>query len=269
MLNTNNVEIIYDKIMVFRGGLKNSLEIMNKIEELGQWQPWYDVGEQIVFNPEATLIFSEFPTQEQWDKARQEKSSKQEPAMLLDVINTMEEVFYQATNYYFAQYPPQQDNWMHGGSNILKYEGREAKPEEVNNLSIVTNAPDAKYATTSGAAGGTKELTLPFHTDFYQADEFEPGPKAEYTVTVYLNDDYEGGEIDYKVFNGNATDMDILNGTIVPRDKNYGEVPEIMYRPQAGDIIIFPSRVPYYHGVRRVLSGTKRFIRMFWMSQLY
>jgi predicted 2-oxoglutarate/Fe(II)-dependent dioxygenase YbiX len=106
-------------------------------------------------------------------------------------------------------------------------------------------------------------MTLPFHTDFYQRDADIPGLKAEYTITMYLNDDYDGGEIDFRIFNSGENDMRIVGDRLVPIDENYGEVPEIAYRPQAGDVIIFPSRPPFYHGVRRVTQGTKYFARMF------
>jgi hypothetical protein len=106
-------------------------------------------------------------------------------------------------------------------------------------------------------------MTLPFHTDFYQRDADVPGLKAEYTITMYLNDDYDGGEIDFRIFDRGENDMRIVGDRLVPIDENYGEIPEIAYKPQAGDVIIFPSRPPFYHGVRRVLTGTKYFARMF------
>jgi hypothetical protein len=105
-------------------------------------------------------------------------------------------------------------------------------------------------------------MTLPFHTDFYQREEFEPGLKAEYTVTMYLNDDYDGGEIDFRIFNERETEMRVVDGEMVSTTEGE-EIPKIVYKPQAGDIIIFPSRVPFYHGVRRVSTGTKYFARMF------
>jgi predicted 2-oxoglutarate/Fe(II)-dependent dioxygenase YbiX len=80
---------------------------------------------------------------------------------------------------------------------------------------------------------------------------------------MYLNADYEGGEIDFRIFNDRDDKMRITGGELLPLDANYGEIPAIMYKPQAGDLIIFPSRVPYYHGVRRVSTGTKYFVRMF------
>jgi hypothetical protein len=106
-------------------------------------------------------------------------------------------------------------------------------------------------------------MTLPFHTDFYQGDEFEPGLKAEYTVTMYLNDDYEGGDIDFRLFDGRETDLVVQDGEVISKNSDGSNVQSIIYKPQAGDIIIFPSRVPFYHGVRRVSTGTKYFARMF------
>jgi hypothetical protein len=152
---------------------------------------------------------------------------------------------------------------MHGGSNILKYEAKKINViDPMNNRDHIAN-DDHKNNTKVGTAGSTKELTLPFHTDFYQKDALEPGPKAEYTVTIYLNDDYTGGQIDYRIFNGNESDFDIVDGELIPKDMGNKDVPKLTYMPQAGDIIIFPSRPPFYHGVRKVTEGTKRFVRMF------
>lgn len=266
-LNTNNIEILYDKILVFRNGIVNPEEIVDLIEQNGTWTAWYDVGEQIVFNPELTVLFDTFPTESEWVDSRNQLAHKIAPVELKDITEYLEDIFYQATAYYFDKYPSKQDNWMHGGSNILKYHGREAKPDEIQNLNKSSNE---KLDTTKGQAGGTKELTLPFHTDFYQGDEFEPGPKAEYTITIYLNDDYEGGEIDYRIYSGKDGTFSIKDGEMIPNDLDNpnNSVTKIAYRPKKGDVIIFPSRVPYYHGVRRVTSGIKRFVRMFWMSQL-
>lgn len=248
MINKDNIEILYPGIMVFRKGLPNPEDLIKKIEDKADWEAWYDVGKQIVINRNAAHAFDNFPTPEEWRESRIKLDERTDPANLKDVVDILEEAFYEATHYYFSQYPSTLDNWMHGGSNILKYEGK-------------------KEITTE--AYGTKELTLPFHTDFHQPDEFKPGPKAEYTVTIYLNDDYVGGEIDYRIFNGKNNDLNIVDGELVPRDPDYGEVPALQYRPQPGDIIIFPSRPPYYHGVRKVTEGTKRFVRMFWMSQVF
>jgi hypothetical protein len=84
-------------------------------------------------------------------------------------------------------------------------------------------------------------LTMQFHTDFKQTEKDMPGNQFFITCTVYINDDYEGGEIEFYV-----------DGEFVPA-----------YKPEAGDIMVFPSGEPYYHGVRTATQGNKYLIRNF------
>jgi hypothetical protein len=63
---------------------------------------------------------------------------------------------------------------------------------------------------------------------------------------MYLNDDYEGGEISFKVF------------------KEDGTYSKIEYKPQQGDVMVFPSGEPFFHGVKTVQSNNKYFLRTFW-----
>jgi hypothetical protein len=64
-----------------------------------------------------------------------------------------------------------------------------------------------------------------------------------YTIVVYLNDDYEGGEL---YFN----DLDIK------------------IKPQAGSIIMYPSSTPYSHQSLKVLKGRKMLITHHWQMIL-
>lgn len=264
MINKENIEIPYPKIMVFRNAIKEPEKIVQELSKYRDWEKWYDIGEQIIFNPMNFLRFEKFPNEEEWKKTYNQNEERLGPKEILDVVNTLEESFFESTEYYSKNYNLKLPNWLHGASNILRYEGRNPKREEIEGKSKVIEA----HNTKEGAAGGTKEMTLPFHTDFYQKEEFKPGLKAEYTVTMYLNDDYDGGEIDFRIFNDNENQMRMIDGELKSADPNYGEIPKIIYRPQAGDIIIFPSRVPFYHGVKRVKTGMKYFARMFWMSVL-
>lgn len=263
MINKNNIETPYPGIMIFRNGLENPERIIDAIDAYENWEQWYNVGQQITINPRMQLRFRQekFPTEEQWNKEKNENRNHPEPESLSEAINILEDAFFESTSYYFEKNNFTLPNWMHAGSNILKYNGREATEEEAQGRSKVTSS-----STTSGEAGGTKNHTLPFHTDFNQEHSIKI-PNAEYTITIYLNDDYVGGEIDYRIFNGTIHEMDMIDGELVSKDPSYGEIPKIAYRPKAGDIIIFPSRPPYYHGVRRVESGIKKFVRMFWMSE--
>lgn len=56
----------------------------------------------------------------------------------------------------------------------------------------------------------------------------------------YINDDYEGGEIEFPRFN-------------------------ISYKPKAGDLLLFPSSYVYNHSVKEVTSG-ERYAIVSWLT---
>jgi predicted 2-oxoglutarate/Fe(II)-dependent dioxygenase YbiX len=62
-------------------------------------------------------------------------------------------------------------------------------------------------------------------------DENYDNPRTV-SLTMYINNDYAGGELEYVWFNK-------------------------LYKPQAGDIIIFPSNYIFSHKVHKVLLGTR------------
>lgn len=82
-----------------------------------------------------------------------------------------------------------------------------------------------------------------FHSDFFQQDMDTPGYKLIFTVMIYLNDDYDGGEICF--WDG---------------EKIVG------YKPKAGDIVAFPSCEPFYHGVLDIDKNDRYAIRMNYCS---
>ena len=84
------------------------------------------------------------------------------------------------------------------------------------------------------------DMTMQYHTDYIIAEKDMPGPKFFLTTTMYINDDYDGGDVEFFV------------------DEKY-----YPYKPEAGDILIFPSSEPYFHGVKTIKNGNKFFIRNF------
>ena len=70
-------------------------------------------------------------------------------------------------------------------------------------------------------------------------DDYNNGDDPNISVVLYLNDNYEGGEINFP--NQNIT-----------------------IKPEAGSLVIFPSVEPYYHQSLPVISGIKYMSPGFW-----
>lgn len=75
------------------------------------------------------------------------------------------------------------------------------------------------------------------HVDAYDPKE----SNLKFSIVAYLNDDYEGGEINF------------------PQH-------DFTIKPKAGSLIIFPSDEPYYHESKEVTSGYKYMAPGFWFK---
>ena len=91
-----------------------------------------------------------------------------------------------------------------------------------------------------------------YHSDYMREQGSAPGYKFIITCTIYFNDDYEGGEIDFAM-----------------GDKL------VKYKPEAGDLLVFPSGhpdylteddKPYLHGVMPSYNKNKFLARMYWQK---
>lgn len=75
--------------------------------------------------------------------------------------------------------------------------------------------------------------------DFFEkhSDSLTPNGR-KHSIFYYINDDYEGGELNFLDFN-------------------------LSIKPPANSIVVFPSRVEYLHEVKEVISGTKYVLASF------
>jgi hypothetical protein len=73
------------------------------------------------------------------------------------------------------------------------------------------------------------------------ADQYDGNYRLRYSMVLYLNDDYEGGEL---------------------RFKNH----DITIKTEAGSLVIFPSSEPFLHASDILISGNKIMCPAFWMN---
>ena len=139
-------------------------------------------------------------------------------------------------------------------SSFSKSFARNIYEEEQILISIyinkVINDCAAKYKEITG-------IDPDFLPDHYTINKYLPGvymgPHVDYegegrttlipsvSMVLYLNDNYEGGEIAFPKQN-------------------------ILIKPKAGSLIIFPSNKPYYHDPKPVIAGTKYMVPLFWFN---
>jgi hypothetical protein len=113
--------------------------------------------------------------------------------------------------------------------------------------SFITDVSLAYYHLGVDVTTDNSQLAMAPHTDYVNYEEGWPGEKFLITATTYVNDDYQGGEI-YYIFD----------------DK------KLTYKPNAGEIIVFPSGnplwpsdFPYFHGVNTPVNGRKYLLRCY------
>ena len=85
-------------------------------------------------------------------------------------------------------------------------------------------------------------LMLEYHVDEMPEDTHERPWHQVITITFYLNDNYEGGEICFY---------------------DESENKAYKYKPKAGDVTVFPSGAPFYHGVEYFTGQDRYFMRIF------
>lgn len=96
-------------------------------------------------------------------------------------------------------------------------------------------------------------------------DQQDGNTKLKYSVVIYLNDDYEGGELSFVISNTdgelkNKPDED-YNIAVTNNQINFG------IKPEAGSALVFPSGSPYYHTAHVVKSGKKYMIPGHWLTE--
>ena len=94
-------------------------------------------------------------------------------------------------------------------------------------------------------------------------DQQEGDERLKVYFVMYLNDDYEGGEISFTIrdpkgpIQGPTPDSDFANADPAAY--------QFAVKPKAGSIIVFPPSPPYHHTAHLVKSGEKIMVPQHWI----
>lgn len=215
------VKELYPKIWVFSKAIQNPDKLIdyyvNDPINVNRWVPWYTFGDMISDFGLGFGNIDHFPSKEEWTS----NFAECDDPYKLELAHT----FYDASALYVARTGATLPNWESPNWGIARY-----------------------FPDVEDFSGGR---TMQYHTDYQQDRKEYPGAKNMITAVGYPNDDYEGGEISFRI---------VKEGTKDEVER------EIIYKPEAGDLIIFPSVFPYYHGVLNVKKNPKYIIRFYWNS---
>jgi hypothetical protein len=198
---------IYPKIHVYKNVFKDAKDFLNKALELDGWEGWYSFGRMRSLQID-TMEYKNFPTKDEYIISTHKTGIERE--LTLEI----ESIFYDVTSHYVNMHNISLDNWVHHSPVINEY---------------------------IPGGGISDHYAMNYHTDYIPFEAENPGLKFGITNTFYLNDDYEEGEICFKI------------------GEDY-----ISYKPEAGDAMCFPSTRPYLHGVAKAVNGYRYIGRTFW-----
>lgn len=239
-LDLNPIEL-YPKILVYKNLFKDidkSYKILiDSLEEqedrlFSPWTQWSIFGDYL--NP----IFPGFDLSKKYGNFEYVEAKNQTEEDQKNFGLEMMKNFHLVTEDYIKRYDIDVDL-----SKMIENEDGFSVP-----LWRWTGGTIGKYNVSSD----DNEYGMRYHSDYQREQGSAPGYKFIITCTIYFNDDYEGGEVDFAM----------------------GEK-LVKYKPEAGDLLVFPSGhpdyltedgMPYLHGVMPSYNKNKFLSRMYWQK---
>jgi hypothetical protein len=240
---SNNLESIeiYPNIVVYKNLFKDISKsykvltdslIQTEDRLFSPWTQWSIFGEYL--NP----IIPEFSMSDKYGNLKNRKATTQVQEDQKNFGIEMMENFHLVTEDYIKRY----------GIDVDLDETSVTEDGNVTSTWRWTGGTIGKYHVSNEK----EKHGMRYHSDYIREQGSAPGYKFIITCTIYFNDDYEGGEIDF-----------------VMGDKL------VKYKPEAGDLLVFPSGhpdyltkkgQPYLHGVLPSYKKNKFLSRMYWQK---
>lgn len=89
--------------------------------------------------------------------------------------------------------------------------------------------------------------------------------KTGFTVLLYVNDDYEGGELSFSIKEGEEDGL-LFIGINSEWPASMQDV-DFWIKPEACSIVIMPALSPYFHTAHNITSGTKYLVKNFYVTE--
>lgn len=100
------------------------------------------------------------------------------------------------------------------------------------------------------------------------SDTLPPNCKEGYTVLIYLNDDYEGGELSFTVKDFEQKEVGPTSFGIKTKESPEAQsnIDKISFwiKPDPFTVLIFPPKSPYFHTAHEITGGHKLLIKGFY-----
>lgn len=197
-----NYQILKDKIVYFPGVISNNKEIVDAIESLNSkavspWENWYAGADEEHIYGEIKYMRREF---------YKDEKDPETLAKCKFVIESLCDYMAECATVYANLFDLSQDH-LDFAISVLKQSG-----------------------TTIGINKYNENAHMGPHVDLNDRNQY-----IQYTIVVYLNDDYTGGELHFP---------------------NH----DITVKPVAGSIAMYPSGHPYMHESINITKGRKMLI---------
>ena len=217
---------VMPQVTIYQGILKNCDQIVKMIEEkqpvnslFKPWEKWYEQGSKkvAIFSREEILV-----KEEDSEEIKKEKEH----------LFRMSEVYDFVRKDYLDEYEKEKGLWP----KYVKDWDQVRRGQDPIDLNIY------KYSIEKMDKNNRPDLSMDYHFDEMPTDADAKIEHFVVTITFYINDNYDGGEIRF---------FDEAN------NKAY------KYKPKVGDVTVFPSSYPFYHGVSKILGADRYFMRIF------
>lgn len=215
-----NVEKLHENIWLYKNALPNHKEILEDYKNNQKWTSW-NFGTHVMLEIPG-IHYENFPSKEQYlkDTLEVKRNSGLNMQTYTKSLEDLVHHFYDITNHYINATGFNLPNWNFISNDIAKY--------------------NANFTSS--------EYIQRYHIDYQIERQHEPRYNFGLTTVTYLNDDYEGGEVIFKIFDDETEETFSL----------------ITYKPVAGDCLVFSSTWPNFHAVKQVTKGEKYFTQLVW-----